>query len=116
MVRPEQPWSWPLELVGSSARAGRWKGAAWNMYRRIWGCSPWKELDRDGLSEEIDDGVCGSIRGAEGEIGRDRELAERRSLASSVAAWRAAWGAFYRQGEAVERGTPMAGRCSAHGQ
>jgi len=25
------------------------------MYRRIWGCSPWKELDRDGLSEEIDE-------------------------------------------------------------
>ena len=55
MVRPEQPWSWPWELVGSSARAGRWKGAAWNMYRRIWGCSPWKELDQDGLSEEIDE-------------------------------------------------------------
>jgi len=40
MVRPEQPWSRPWELVGSSARAGRWKGAAWSMYRRVWGCSP----------------------------------------------------------------------------
>ena len=27
------------------------------MHSRVWGCSPWKELDRDGLSGEIDGGL-----------------------------------------------------------
>jgi hypothetical protein len=92
------------ELVEGSVQEGIGRVAAWERWRKVWRCSPLRELDRDGLSEEIDDGVYGSVRGAEGEIGRGRELAEWRGLASLVMAWRAAWGAFYRQGEAVEEG------------
>ena len=40
---------------GELFSSGEVEGRAWNIYRRIWGCSPWKELDRDGLSEEIDE-------------------------------------------------------------
>ena len=50
-VRPLlRPW----QLMGSSARAGRGKGTAWGMFRRVWGCSPREELDQDSLGEEID--------------------------------------------------------------
>ena len=59
------------ELVGSSARATRGLGAAWVRKRRVWGCLPSKQSSCDGLAEEIDDGVGSSVRGAEGEIGRD---------------------------------------------
>ena len=78
------------ELVEGSVQEGIGRVAAWERWRKVWRCSPLRELDRDGLSEEIDDGVYGSVRGAEGEIGRGRELAERRGLASLVMAWRAA--------------------------
>ena len=44
----------------------------------MWGCSPSKQSSYDGLVEEIDDGVRGSVCGAGIEIERDRELAERR--------------------------------------
>ena len=91
-------------LVEGSVQEGIGRVAAWERWRKVWRCSPLRELDRDGLSVGIDDGVYGSVRGAEGEIGRGRELAEWRGLASLVMAWRAAWGAFYRQGEVVEGG------------
>ena len=58
------------ELVESLLAAWRGKGVAWERSRRVQGCSPSKELGRDGLVGEINDGVCGSIRGAEREIGR----------------------------------------------
>ena len=62
-----RPWMAACELVGSSARATRGLGAAWVRKRRIWGCSPSKQSSCDGLVEEIDDGVRGSVHGA----GRD---------------------------------------------
>ena len=54
------------ELVGSLLAAWRGKGMAWERSRRVQGCSPSKELGRDGLVGEINDGVCGSVRGAGG--------------------------------------------------
>jgi len=46
------------ELVGSSLVAWRGKDAAWGRLRRVWGCSPREESDRDGPVEEIDEEVC----------------------------------------------------------
>ena len=45
------------ELVESSAQEGVGRVAAWERWRKVWRCSPLRELDRNGLSEEIDDGV-----------------------------------------------------------
>ena len=73
----------------------------------MWGCSPSKQSSCDGLVEEIDDGVRGSVRGAGREIERDRELAVWCSSR------RADWGAFYRRGEAVEEGGMVAGRSAS---
>jgi len=45
------------ELVEGSIQEGIGRVAAWERWRKVWRCSPLRELDRDGLSEEIDDGV-----------------------------------------------------------
>ena len=90
------------ELVGSLLAAWRGKGMAWERSRRVQGCSPSKELGRDGLVGEINDGVCGSVRGSVGEIGRDRELAERHGLTSSVVAELYAASSIYKRWKAVE--------------
>ena len=64
MVTPGMGEGWtvvghgrPWQLVESSTRAGRGKGTAWGMFRRVWGCSPREESDQDGLGEEIDDAL-----------------------------------------------------------
>ena len=39
------------ELVESSAQEGVGRVAAWERWRKVWRCSPSRELDRDGLGE-----------------------------------------------------------------
>jgi len=52
-----RPWVAAGELVEGSVQEGIGRVAAWERWRKVWRCSPLRELDRDGLSEEIDDGV-----------------------------------------------------------
>ena len=57
-------WREPRAAMGGGRRTrgglctGRDReGRSLERWRKVWRCSPLRELDRDGLSEEIDDGV-----------------------------------------------------------
>ena len=105
LQRPRQPW---LRHLGARGEL------AGSMERERYGLGKVEEsagvLTFEGIGSrwpggEINDGVCGSVRGAVGEIGRDRELAERRSLTSSVVAELYAALSIYKRWKAVGGGT-----------
>jgi hypothetical protein len=52
----ERPWVAAGELVGSFAWARKARSEARKRYEMVWECSLLKQLTRDGLMEEIDDG------------------------------------------------------------
>ena len=53
------------ELVESSAQEGVGRVAAWERWRKVWRCSPSRELNQDGPGQEIDGGalLLGKNRG-----------------------------------------------------
>ena len=74
------------ELVESLLAAWRGKGVAWERSRRVQGCSPSKELDRDGLVGEIDGVALFFVENREAGNWSSEED-ERRSCAARRAWW-----------------------------
>ena len=52
------PWVAAGELVEGSVQEGIGRVAAWERWRKVWGCSPSKQSSCGGRTPEIDEGCC----------------------------------------------------------
>ena len=85
--------------------AWRGKDAAWGRLRRVWGCSPREESDRDGPGQEIDGEVCSWGKTEVREIGAARKTSGGAAQLGVLGGGEASsWRPIYRRWKAVERG------------
>ena len=94
-----------LEARGNLLVEGRGKAVGWGWRRMVWRCSPGREVDQDGLGEEID-GVALFLVKNRGERNWSEEKDERRSgTARRARGWRGEQpeACFYRHWRVVGR-------------